>query len=137
VPPYVDSKPGQLWAVVHADGSVEAVSSDVTPKHEKWPGKVKAWPVPSVEHRRKLWQFDMDEALLGLRDAEHLLKILPTRSVESLQKGWDSDLQYDRKNVIQLKGPEDPAYREYLKKRYERVIEATKEQIKQLERIKP
>jgi hypothetical protein len=137
VPPYVDGKPGQLWAVVHADGSVEAVSSDVTPKHEKWPGKVKGWPVPSVEHRRKLWQLDMDEALLALRDAEHGLKILPTESAEGLKESWDLDWKYSRKDVIHLKGPGDPAYREYLKKSYEIVIEATKEQIRQLERINP
>lgn len=56
IPPYVDGRPGTLWTLIYPDHQVEVVVSAYGPTSAKWPGRVKGWPVPSLEFRRKLWE---------------------------------------------------------------------------------
>lgn len=56
VPKYADGNPGELWVLLNADESVSVVSSDLQPDHAQWPGKVKGWPVPSIEYQRERWE---------------------------------------------------------------------------------
>ena len=60
VPKYPGREPGMLWAIFYEDGSVEVVASDYDPGHPKWPGKIKHWPVPSLEYKRKLWAEEVE-----------------------------------------------------------------------------
>ena len=82
VPQYPDREPGMLWALFYEDGSVEVVSSDYDPGHEKWPGKVKSWPVPSLEYRRKLWGEEMERTRDMIQNSRNLLE-LPGEDEES------------------------------------------------------
>lgn len=56
LPPYPDGKASQIWLIVHADETAEAVVSHYGPSREEWPGKVKGYPMPSREYRLKLWK---------------------------------------------------------------------------------
>jgi len=53
VPPYPDGQAGTLWALFYPDGSVEVVSSDFAPGHDKWPGKINGGPIPSPTAHRE------------------------------------------------------------------------------------
>jgi hypothetical protein len=55
IPPYPNDKAGSIWLIVHQDESVEAVVSKYGPSRPEWPGKIKGYPVPSKEYRKKLW----------------------------------------------------------------------------------
>lgn len=59
VPPYANNEAGDIWLIVHADESVEAVISNYGPSRDEWPGKIKGYPVPSKEYRLKLWERDL------------------------------------------------------------------------------
>jgi hypothetical protein len=52
VPPYVDSKVGEIRVVRATDGTLSIVSSDYQPDHEKWPGRINCWPLLALEYRR-------------------------------------------------------------------------------------
>jgi hypothetical protein len=73
LPPYVDGKPGRLWAVHYQDGSVDVLSSEYDPPHAKWPGKIKGWPVPTIEYRRKLVEREIDAAKYSIAVSNKLL----------------------------------------------------------------
>jgi len=73
IPPYPDGNPGQLWAALYPDGSVEAISSNFSPPHANWPGKIKGWPRPSIAYQRMLWQREVEEVKGVLRNSNFLL----------------------------------------------------------------
>ncbi|WP_337883777.1 DUF3304 domain-containing protein [Chromobacterium haemolyticum] len=60
VPRY--EEPATLWVQILDGGKLAAVVSRYDPPHANWPGAVKGWPRPSLEHRQRLW--DRDETLL-------------------------------------------------------------------------
>jgi len=102
LPPYVDGKPGQLWAVLYQDGSVEVVSSNYGPPHEKWPGKIKGWPVPSIEYRRKLIEREIHAAKQSIAVSKRVLSD-PNTSPE-LRGMAQSNLDIDTKVLQSLEG---------------------------------
>ncbi|MGZ8295076.1 MAG: DUF3304 domain-containing protein, partial [Telluria sp.] len=55
VPVYANDSPGELWVLRAADGTLAVISSDLQPDHPNWPGKLKGWPIPSLEYRRERW----------------------------------------------------------------------------------
>ena len=120
--PYVDGKPGQLWAALYQDGSVEVVSSNYGPPHAKWPGKIKGWPVPSIEYRRKLWERDFEYKKDDVYTGQILLKQLRDDPEKSLKKSWAFDTKYHAKETKHFSGSDDPAYKKYLIERYEESI---------------
>ena len=137
LPPYVDGKPGQLWAVYHQDGSTEVFSSQYGPPHAMWPARVKGWPVPNVEYRRKLWERDLNLKMGGVRAATGLLKELETSPEESLNKSWAFDKRYREKDIERYSGPRDPAYKDYLQKRYEQFLESSRRDVDDWMKRKP
>jgi len=60
VPPY-QGRPSTLWIVIYPDQQVAVYATNDEPSSPNWPGKIKGWPVPSVEYRRMLWDRKMDE----------------------------------------------------------------------------
>ena len=82
VPKYPGREPGMLWAIFYEDGSVEVVASDYDPGHPKWPGKIKHWPVPSLEYKRKLWAEEVERTKRSIQDSRDLLE-LPGEDEES------------------------------------------------------
>ncbi|WP_420473115.1 DUF3304 domain-containing protein [Noviherbaspirillum sp. ST9] len=137
LPPYVDGKPGRLWAVLYQDGSIEVLSSEYGPPHAKWPGKVKGWPVPTVEYRRKLWAMHLDLKMGTLRAAQKLVQELRESPEKRLQESWKHKQQYSRKDIATFTGPADPAYREFLSKDYEQFLIDAQRDVDEWVRAKP
>jgi hypothetical protein len=137
LPPYVDGKPGQMWAVYHQDGSAEVFSSDFGPPHAKWPAKVKGWPVPTVEYRRKLWQRDLDLMKSDVLNAQELLQELRTTPETRLNESWKFDSRYREKELARFSGPNDPAYKEYLIDRYQQYLERSQQRVGDWMKRKP
>jgi hypothetical protein len=130
VPPYVDDKPGELWVLRTADGSVSVISSDFQPDHPKWPGKVKGWPVPSLEYRRERWAIIKDHQEAFVHTFESLLKELKTAPHVRSKTAWEHAQQYDRSSLRGFHGPDDPAYLLALEKRYKVGLEESRAELK-------
>ncbi|HYC41826.1 MAG TPA: DUF3304 domain-containing protein [Noviherbaspirillum sp.] len=137
LPHYVDGKPGRIWAVHYQDGAVDVLSSDYGPPHPKWPGKVKGWPVPTLEYRRKLWERDLDREKSDVRTAEKLLKNLRDNPKKSLEQSWEFDKKHSRKEIANFHGPDDPAYKEHVQRRYEEYLEDAQKGVENLMKRKP
>lgn len=73
VPRYPDKTPGMLWALFYEGGEVQVVSSDFDPGHPKWPGKIKHWPEPSLEYKRKLWEEEVERTKGSINNAKSLM----------------------------------------------------------------
>lgn len=74
VPRYDSSDVGTVWVQLLPGGKVELVVSRFDPTHAQWPGKVKGWPVPTVEFRRKIWDRDMKLLTDDLSDFEKAIQ---------------------------------------------------------------
>ncbi|MFT3858321.1 MAG: DUF3304 domain-containing protein [Aquabacterium sp.] len=133
IPPYPDGQVGTLWALFYPDGAVEVVSSEFAPGHAKWPGKVKGWPVPTLEHRRKLWQMDYDEALWFVTS----LSKLRDESEGGWKKKWEDDQTYAPQMVRSFKGYDDPAYRAHTRKADHDALQSARERLQQLQEVRP
>ena len=137
LPPYVDGKPGRLWAVLYQDGSIEVLSSEYGPSHAKWPGKVKGWPVPTVEYRRKLWERDLKYMQSDINATTTLIERLEKNPEESLRKNWAFDKQYRAKDIEKFFGPNDPEYMKYLRQRYAETLSSRKQRLEYWMKKKP
>jgi len=157
VPNYVDGKPGDLWIVRSADGSFGLVSSSYQPDHPKWPGKVKGWPVPSVEYRRTLWdqQIKFEASYVELYQSS--LAQLKANPVAIANEEWayrSKDLsrydpaknydnptwQYMKANYELLRrfsGPDDPGFIAWLKGHYEQSLAISQADLKRVQDSKP
>lgn len=137
LPPYVDGKPGQMWAVYYQDGSAEVYSSDYGPPHAKWPAKVKGWPVPSLEYRRQLWEVHLNLKMDDVRAAQQLLKDLEEKPDKELKESWEHSQRYRKNELDQFTGPNDPAFKVYLQKRFERFLEGSQKDVEDWMKRKP
>jgi hypothetical protein len=138
VPPYGGGKPGDIWLIVHADESVEAVVSDFSPTREEWPGKVKGYPVPSREYRLKIWEREVESAR---HNVTLFAKFIKEFSPRSIAENWNHDKDRDKgrsdKKLQRFTGPDDPKYAEYLKKSYEEGLRFFSIRLESLLRNKP
>ena len=134
VPPYPDGQVGTLWALFYPDGSIEVVSSDFAPGHEKWPGKIKGGPTPTLEYRRKVWQEDYDQLQEQVEDFEHMV-INP--SPKDIAESWKFDMERRPEATQGFEGPQDPRYIEQVKARFAKSVERTKLRLRQMERNRP
>ncbi len=134
--PHYD-KPEELWVLRNADGSMGIVSSIYQPDHPKWPGKIKGWPVPSLEYRRERWNLHMEHQLTFLKNSESLLAELQKNPKKRTKESWDAEKEINRELSLNFKGPEDKNYILYLKNIYEKSIIDIEEEIKNLNESKP
>lgn len=107
VPPYVDGNPGELWVLRQPDGTVDVISSDYQPNHEKWPGKVKGWPVPSLEYKRERWALYLYVAEGKLASAERRRQKMDKGIEQYAKDAWPTIRKY-RRDVKEFSGPDDP-----------------------------
>jgi len=126
VPPYADGKPGELWVLREQNGKVSVVSSDFQPDHEKWPGKVKGWPVPSLEYQRERWELYRRHEQGGVDLYKRLIADLDKNPESQAAEAWTVAEQYDHESIKNFLGPKDPRYIAYLKKDYEEGLERSK-----------
>jgi len=157
VPSYVDGKPGDLWIVRSADGSFGVVSSSYQPDHPKWPGKVKGWPVPTVEYRRVLWDQRIEHEAGYVETYQSELADLNTDPIAKAKEEWryrgkdlsrydpaksykDPTWQSMKENYELLRrfsGPEDPGFVTWLKQHYEAALARAQARLKQVQDSRP
>jgi hypothetical protein len=137
LPLYADGKPGELWVLRKADGSISLVSSDYQPDHRKWPGKVKGWPVPSLEYRRERWELVRKHEAGGVQLYISMLDELEKKPGLRANEDWEVAKEYDRESIKGFSGPDDPKYREKLRKEYTEGLERSKRLLTDVMRAKP
>lgn len=160
VPQYAQGKPGDLWVVRNADETMSVVLSDVQPDHEQWPGKVKGWPVPSLAYQRKIYDMYVREAEQGVRLYERLLADLKANPAKKAREDWAYSEKIVKKNypnpskppsrsfsgeigkenydlLKRFKGPDDPAFRAWLKADYEEGLQSAKERLAEVMKGRP
>lgn len=137
VPRYVDGKPGELWVLRNADGSVSVVSSDLQPDHAKWPGKVKGWPVPSLEYQLERWEILRKHQEGGVKLYLSSLASLEKDPDKEAREDWDYKKQHRPEGLAGFSGPADPRYREALKKEYEEGLERSRRWLKDVMEERP
>jgi hypothetical protein len=119
VPRYPDGKPGELWVLRATDGSLSVISSDFQPDHPKWPGKVKGWPIPSLEYRRERWELMKAQEEFAVESSSSLLAELNKNPQNHVREAWELAKKYRPMTIKEFSGPDDPRYLVRLKKEYE------------------
>jgi hypothetical protein len=137
VPKYVDGKAGELWVLREANGALSVVSSDYQPNHAKWPGKVKGWPVPSLEYRRSRWDLHIEQKHAYVRVYTGLLKALNETPIEHAAESWQHAQERDPKSLKGFSGPKDERYLERLRIRYETSLGEVKGELRKLQEQRP
>jgi hypothetical protein len=132
VPPYADGKPGELWVLRQADGSVKVVSSDYQPDHEKWPGDVKGWPVPSAEYRRERIKIHLSVAEANAEASRDLLLELKSDPSRRMKEAWEFKRKYSPKDLEAFSGPDDPGFGNWLQTSYEANLRRSEARISEL-----
>lgn len=137
VPRYENGKPGELWVLRLAGGSVELITSDVQPNHPDWPGQVKGWPVPSVAYKRQRWQVEFDQLMSTLKVYELSTAQLISSPDNAAKEEWDTLSDYERTSLAGFSGPQDSEFRKKIQRDNSEGIARIKERLKQLERRRP
>ena len=137
VPQYADGKPGELWVLRNADGSVGVISSDFQPDHAQWPGKVKGWPVPSLEYQRERWELYRKYEADGLASFLHAAADLEANPEKHSKKTWAFTQQHYPADLAGFSGPDDPKYRQFLKAQYKADVERSRQLLKNVMDAKP
>lgn len=137
VPKYINDTPGELWVLLNADESVSVVSSDFQPDHAQWPGKVKGWPVPSVEYQRERWELYRKHEADGVASYLSALAEMKADPEKHTKENWDHTKQYYPKDLIGFSGPSDPKYYNFLKKQHEDGLERSQRLLKDVMDAKP
>lgn len=99
-------------------GEVAVISSSVQPDHPGWAGKMKGWPVRSLEFQRAIHDRAIKQASSAVDMYVSLLNQLTTDNKHALE-AWNSDKLYQPGTLRVYKGHEDPAFRTTLKKNHE------------------
>jgi hypothetical protein len=137
LPRYADGKPGELWVLRAADGTMNLVSSDFQPDHQKWPGKVKGWPVPSLAYQRERWDLYIEHEKGGVKLFEQSLIELDTVPDIRAIDDWNLAQRHNKKSLAGYSGPSDPRFRRKLRLESEEGLERSRRQLEQLERSRP
>ena len=135
VPEYAEA--GELWVIRDAQGKISVVSSNVQPDHPGWPGKVKGWPVPSVEYQRERWALyrDLEQGNVDLYLS--LSRQLKQDPMEHAREMWKHDKEYSSSEIAGFAGPTDPRYIEHLRKDYVDGLERSTARLEEIMKAKP
>lgn len=134
---YVDDKPGDLWVIREMDGKFTVISSDFQPNHPKWPGKVKGWPVPSLEYRRQRWEQYKKHQQMFVETYQELLDELKNSPDAHADGSWRHAMEYNKKSLRGFSGPKDPDYRDFLKKNYTEALENSRNELEKVMKGQP
>lgn len=137
VPEYSDGQPGEFWVLRMPDGKVEVVSSNYQPNHEKWPGKLKGWPEPSVEYRRERWELFRKIEADNVEKFEGALKKLDKNPLEFAKENWRFTSEHVPHDLKGFAGPDDPLYLSELKAKYTQTLELSKQDLQRIMEEKP
>jgi hypothetical protein len=137
VPPYADGKVGDLWVLRNADGTLGVVSSDYQPDHEKWPGKVKGWPVPSLAYQRERWDLHIGLAESDVKAAKELMSELEKVPNKYALESWEGFMEHRPKDLEGFTGPSDPRFRNKLKTDNEEWLRSSELKLKEMRESRP
>ena len=137
IPSYAVGNPGELWVVRGHDGSLQLVSSNYQPDHPMWPGTIKGWPIPSVEYQHTRQDAYIKDALQGVELYIRSLKSLEDNPKEHARDEWEMSGKYNPGAIKGYSGPDDPAYLNVLKKRYEEDLVGARAKLDQEKRARP
>jgi hypothetical protein len=137
LPRFPDREVAALWVLRTKEGAIELVFSNVQPDHPDWSGRVKGWPEPSLEYRRERWELYRNLAEDSVENNRNLLSGLQAKSQQDLRKSWELHKRYNREEVSEFTGPEDPAFSAYLKKRYVDGLRHSELKLQQILKAKP
>jgi hypothetical protein len=137
VPRYADGKPGELWVLRAANGTMDIVSSDLQPDHPQWPGKVKGWPIPSLAYQRERWDLYINHQKHYVTTFQELLKKFESNPDQAAKDAWNTDTQYDKKALIGFTGPTDAKFRAKLKQEYDAGLKASLAELERFQKGRP
>jgi len=137
VPRYVDSKPGELWVLREGDGKVSVISSDFQPDHPNWPGKVKGWPIPSIEYQCERWALYKKHEEEGVELYLSLLTKLKKSPQAEAEEAWEYSIKNDPAPLNEYSGPNDPKYRKFLESHYLEGLEESRKRLKRVMEARP
>ena len=137
VPRYAEGIPGEVWVLRAPDGTMSVVSTNFQPDHPKWPGKIKGWPVPSIEYRREYWELLKKHEEEGVELYLSLLDRIEKEPLVVAKEFWGSDLKYSSEAIRQFSGPEDPRYIAYLKKKFGASLERSRGLLSNVMKARP
>jgi hypothetical protein len=137
IPAYVDAKPGELWVLRAADGGMGVISSDFQPDHPRWPGKLKGWPVPSLEYRRERWELIKQHQETFVETYLSLLDELEKSPQVRAREAWEHARKYERSSLKNFSGPDDPRYTIFLKEDYTQGLKESREQLRKVMEMRP
>ncbi len=137
IPPYQGGQVGELWVLRGTGGEMTVVSSNVQPDHQSWPGKVKGWPVPSLEYRRELYDQSIAEAHSTVELYVKSLDELSREPAKHALEEWNSNKRYEPDSIKPYKGPDDPAYLQKLKKEYEDYLASARDDLRKKKAARP
>jgi hypothetical protein len=137
VPHYVDGKPGELWIIRTPESEVNVVSSDFQPDHPQWPGKIKGWPVSSLEYQRQRWEILRDYEEGGVKLFTKMLDQIKREPLLRAKEDWNFSREHDPSALKNFSGPDDPAYLMFLRNDYEKGLERSKERLARVMEAKP
>lgn len=135
VPEYAEA--GELWVVRDADGRISVVSSNVQPDHPAWPGKIKGWPVPSLEYQRERWELYRKLAQGNVDLYLSLSEELEQFPNDHARKTWEHDKEYSAAEIAKFTGPTDPRYIVHLKEDYTNGLKRSKARLEEIMEAKP
>lgn len=137
VPNYGPGKPGELWVLRAADGTMSLVSSDFQPDHAAWPGKIKGWPVPSKAYQLERWELYRKHEADDVALYESMLEELRLFPLKRATEAWDFTIKDDPKSLKGFTGAHDIAYHAWLKSDYEQSLERSRIQLRGVMEAKP
>jgi hypothetical protein len=137
VPPYIDGTPGELWVLREADGAVNVISSDFQPDHPKWPGKIKGWPIPSLEYRRERWEIYRHHEQMYVDLFVSLLNQLENEPQMRAKEAWEYARENDPSEIKNYSGPSDPRYIEFLRASYKEGLNESKLRLEDIMKARP
>lgn len=137
VPQYPNGEVAEIWVLRTAAGGIELVVSDVQPNHPEWTGKVKGWPKPSLAYQHKRWEQNRARAASSIQNYRDLLEGLASNPGKVTQGAWEFAEIHKQEEIAPFKGPHDPEFEEYLRKKYAARSKNAESDMEQLNREKP
>lgn len=137
IPAYEQGKAAELWVLRTGDDELSVVLSDLQPDHPEWPGKIKGWPVPSLEYRRVIHARFLKEAQSDVELYERLLAGLKNRPLEHGAESWEFLTVNNAVRLQPFKGPTDTAFLSMLRADYQTGLVEAHQQLKRMKDAQP
>ena len=137
IPAYAPGKAGELWILRTAADEFSLVTSNFQPDHPKWPGKIKGWPVPSVEYQRNIHAQFLKEAQSDVSLFERSLAELKSQPGDHGKAEWEHRRVSVANTLKVYKGPDDTAFLAMLGAEYQVGLVDSQEKLKRVKAAQP